>query len=78
MWSLGVLLYALICGCLPYEGDDLHALYKQILAAKYEKLKYISPGRPDSSLPHTTQGSFEEGGGGEVRVISHINGVHMC
>eukprot|EP01086_Lenisia_limosa_P012688 TRINITY_DN41191_c0_g1_i1.p1 TRINITY_DN41191_c0_g1~~TRINITY_DN41191_c0_g1_i1.p1 ORF type:complete len:555 (-),score=116.35 TRINITY_DN41191_c0_g1_i1:238-1794(-) len=43
MWSLGVLLYALICGCLPFEGDDLHSLYRQILSGKYEQMKYLTP-----------------------------------
>ena len=30
LWSMGVLLYALLCGFLPFDDDNLSYLYKKI------------------------------------------------
>lgn len=30
IWSMGVLLYALLCGFLPFEDDNLQVMYKKI------------------------------------------------
>lgn len=30
IWSMGVLLYALLCGFLPFDDDNVMALYKKI------------------------------------------------
>ena len=30
MWSMGVLLYALLCGFLPFDDDNIPYLYKKI------------------------------------------------
>ena len=32
IWSLGVCLFAMLCGYLPFEDPDTGALYKKILA----------------------------------------------
>ena len=30
IWSMGVLLYALLCGFLPFDDDNIAYLYKKI------------------------------------------------
>eukprot|EP01134_Creolimax_fragrantissima_P002973 CFRG2973T1 len=43
MWSLGVLLYALLCGFLPFDHDNITVLYELITSAKYELPDWVSP-----------------------------------
>lgn len=33
IWSMGVLLYALLCGFLPFDDTNLENLYKKILVS---------------------------------------------
>ncbi len=35
IWSCGVILFALLCGFLPFEDPNTSSLYKKILAADY-------------------------------------------
>jgi 5'-AMP-activated protein kinase catalytic alpha subunit len=35
IWSCGVILFALICGYLPFEDPNTSNLYKKILSADY-------------------------------------------
>lgn len=42
IWSSGVVLYAMICGYLPFENPDTSELYKMIIKAKYDLPKWIS------------------------------------
>ncbi|XP_044126746.1 maternal embryonic leucine zipper kinase-like [Bufo gargarizans] len=44
IWSMGVLMYALMCGYLPFDDDNVMALYKKIMRGKYEIPKWLSPG----------------------------------
>jgi len=36
MWSMGVLLYVLLCGFPPFHHDELPKLYRQIMKARYD------------------------------------------
>jgi len=42
LWSCGVILFALVCGYLPFEDQNTAALYKKIMAADYRPPKFIS------------------------------------
>lgn len=44
IWSMGVLLYALLCGFLPFDDENISALYRKIQSGKYEKPAWLSPG----------------------------------
>lgn len=42
VWSCGVILYAMVCGHLPFEDPDTAKLYKKILRGYYEITTQIS------------------------------------
>uniref|UniRef100_A0A8C7BFK2 non-specific serine/threonine protein kinase n=1 Tax=Neovison vison TaxID=452646 RepID=A0A8C7BFK2_NEOVI len=42
VWSMGILLYVLMCGFLPFDDDNVMALYKKIMRGKYEVPKWLS------------------------------------
>ena len=42
MWSMGVILFALVAGYLPFEDQDTGMLYKKILNAQYQLPHWIS------------------------------------
>jgi len=42
MWSIGVILFALVCGYLPFEDPNTSQLYRKILSCQYKPAKWIS------------------------------------
>lgn len=42
IWSCGVILFAMLCGYLPFEDPDTPALYKKILSGSYTFHKSLS------------------------------------
>lgn len=44
VWACGVILYALLCGMLPFDDDLIPNLYKKIKGGLYHLPDYLSPG----------------------------------
>ena len=42
IWSCGVILYAMVCGYLPFEDPKTNLLYKKILNAEYTIPDFVS------------------------------------
>ena len=47
VWSCGVIMFALICGFLPFEDPDTAKLYQKILSGKFTIPKFVSEDAQD-------------------------------
>ena len=47
IWSSGVILFALLCGYLPFEDPNTAQLYKKILNCEYKIPKFVSENAKD-------------------------------
>lgn len=42
IWSIGVTLYAMVCGYLPFEESDIALLYRKILKGEFEIPSFLT------------------------------------
>merc|ERR1711974_544178 len=54
VWSCGVILYAMICGVLPFDDDYVPTLFKKIKAGQFHIPEYVSP-----SVAHLLRGMLQ-------------------
>ncbi|XP_011010138.1 PREDICTED: SNF1-related protein kinase catalytic subunit alpha KIN10-like [Populus euphratica] len=47
IWSCGVILYALLCGSLPFDDESIPNLLRKIKGGLYSIPRYLSPGATD-------------------------------
>jgi len=47
IWSCGIILYAMLCGYLPFEDDNTNILYKKILKGSFELPDFLSRAAKD-------------------------------
>ncbi len=43
IWSCGVILFALLCGYLPFEDPNTANLYRKIISGEYSVPKFVTP-----------------------------------
>lgn len=55
IWSCGVIMFALICGFLPFEDPDTSKLYKKILSGEFKIPSFVSKDAADllTKILHT-------------------------
>ncbi|TNJ30452.1 Kinase, CAMK CAMKL [Giardia muris] len=47
VWAAGIILYAMLCGYLPFDHDNTESLYKKIIAGVFQIPSHVSPPAAD-------------------------------
>ena len=52
IWSIGVILFASLCGKLPFNGSTIEKTYARVLQGVINYPPHLTPGTPMPSPPH--------------------------
>ena len=47
IWSLGIIMFAMLCGSLPFDDDCMVSLFNKIKDGNYYMPNYVSPDAKD-------------------------------
>lgn len=47
IWSMGVILFALLCGHLPFDDSNMKKLYNKIIEGKFVIPDHVSPSKQE-------------------------------